>query len=171
MRKYGFDKLTFAIEIVIIVLFSFVMILLFQKTNLDKQSIFISAIGSIVFFVCNIPFLVSMSKQEIRLDDSAIIFRSFHIEGKSGVDARVEYKDILAVELKKTFNFKVYALKLEINKYKKPVYVYSGIKNHKELYFEICNRTKNANPDALIDEKLIKYLSRNINDGSHLDEK
>lgn len=51
------------------------------------------------------------------------------------------------------------ALRLDINNCGQPLLIDATFNKHKELYAEIFEKVKVANPEVYVDDKLIEYLN------------
>lgn len=117
-------------------------------------------IGRACFFGIIMDFTVLRKhlKRRVTINPASVVFKSYHIE--SGYrDAEINFSSI--ERLGKTFypNLKGMAMTIRVDGLKKDILIDATMENHKELFSEICKRTKQCNPNVKISKKIIEYLS------------
>ncbi len=136
--------------------------------NVFKYAVVIAVV---LFLLMFIPSL----KEQVTVAETAVILKGFRVKdinsvnsgkktafGSAGSDPAKEiivaYSTITHVEAVRDIFFWRYNLRIMADNFYQPAAISGSMNNHKELYREIIENVKAANPSALIDSKFEKYL-------------
>lgn len=136
--------------------------------NVFKYAVVIAVV---LFLLIFIPSL----KEQVTVAETALILKGFRVKdlnsvnsgkktafGSSGSDpakeVTVAYSSVTHVEAVRDAFFWRYNLRIVADNFYQPAAISSAMKDHKQLYREIIEHVKNANPNASIDPKFGKYL-------------
>lgn len=124
-----------------------------------KEAAVSGIIVGVAIYIALAPMLIKHSKRYLILNESCIQFRSFHINKKYR-DADVDYASIQRISKCFYPNLKGFCLSLKTTEYENNILIDATINDSRELFTEICNRVKSANPNVKISKKVIEYLSK-----------
>ncbi len=136
--------------------------------NVFKYAVVIAAV---LFLLMFIPSL----KEQVTVAETALILKGFRVKdlnsvnsgkktafGSAGSDPAKEiivaYSSVTHVEAVRDIFFWRYNLRIMADNFYQPAAISGSMNDHKQLYREIIEKVKAANPSALIDSKFEKYL-------------
>ena len=155
MKKYKYSKISYAVQLIFLLLLTFG--LLFVSLLSNKGDFIVKVGGLVLLILIYIPFMVSVFKREIVLEQKCVNFFSFYVNNKAS-DFSVLYEDILKIEAKKTLIPKRISIKLTIASRQTPVFIEYNMVNHKELYSELIKNTVESNSKVFVDSSILDYI-------------
>ena len=137
----------------------------------SKAFLYATVIFAVLFLLMFIPSL----KEKVSITPTAFILKGFRVKDKTSVNSGkktafgssgsdpakeiiVPYSTVTRLELVRDMLFWRYNLRVTADDFYQPAVIGSVMDEHKQLYGEIANAVKAANPNAFIDPKFDKYL-------------
>lgn len=146
-----------AVYILLAVLVATIVAMVFDENTIQRI-----AIIELILVAAVSPFIkmhIAEVKQTIELGEKEIICENFIISGNVA-NGKIDYKLIESITLKsvllKPFSYCLF-IKL---KNEKPFVLNDDFINHKELWLTFCQKCKENNPDAFIDEAIFKKIGK-----------
>ncbi len=129
----------------------------------------------IVFAVLFLLVFIPSLKEKVSITQTAFILKGFRVKDKTSVNSGkktafgstgsdpakeivVPYSTVTRLELVRDMLFWRYNLRVTADDFYQPAVIGSVMEEHKQLYREIIDSVKAANPNAFIDPKFDKYL-------------
>ncbi|MBR3589104.1 MAG: hypothetical protein IKL16_06030 [Clostridia bacterium] len=157
MKEYKASKTANFIDWVIGFLLTVFMGYLFAL--ITKQDIWSGIIKFVLLgIIMDFVVLRKHFKRQIILKPHTIEFKSYHIDNAYR-DAEIDFSSVTRIGKCFSFNIKGSALSIRTTAHKKDILVDATMKDHKELFSEICKKAREHNPDVKISKKITEYLS------------
>lgn len=155
MKTYKYSKISYAIQLVFLILITLGMLFI---SSLSNKGNYIIKVGGLLFLiVLYIPFMVSVVKRKIVIEQNCVNFFSFYLNNRA-LDFSVLYKDIIKIEAKKTLVPKRISIKLTVVSKQSPIFIEYNMVNHKELYSNLIINTVKANSNVFIEPTILDYI-------------
>lgn len=137
------------------------VVLILTLVSLGKfhlMSLIYALCAPIIFLVFGY-FLVAEVKQTIKLRRGLMIFESFIVKGEIA-DGEVRYNEVERIEFKRTLLKPFSRSAFFVLRDNTTLILNDDFINYRQLWKTACDNCKGANPNVIIDEKLVKYLRK-----------
>ncbi len=166
--------LTLLSALVSIVLVGFTLgVIYYFAPGSGESNVFLYA--AVIFAVLFLLIFIPSLKEKVSITQTAFMLKGFRVKDKTSVNAGkktafgstgsdpakeivVPYSTVTRLELVRDMLFWRYNLRITAEDFYQPAVIGSVMNEHKQLYGEIVNAVKLANPNAFIDPKFDKYL-------------
>lgn len=164
MNIYRYGKLAYAVQIIIILIL-IVAIIVFENF-INPDNLLLMSVALAFFLIITFPYLIGISKRKVVIENDSISFFSFFSSlytNKQERNFNIPFASISRIEYKKTIIPNKITLKISAQNRSNIIFIEPFMENHKELFSEICNKVKSANPHAYISPTVVRYIEQPLN--------